>query len=69
MAGDPVSYRKLDGPSRGPDPPGVADALRRLSEGQSRTPTEADRPPPSLFPMTPAARAAIRASKKGWPTA
>lgn len=39
---------------------GMTDALRRLRLGRVGPPTEADRPPPSLFPMTRAARAAMR---------
>jgi hypothetical protein len=55
-----VSARKIDGPSRGPDPAGVADALRPLDEGRLGPPRDDDRPPPSVFPMTKAARAALQ---------
>jgi hypothetical protein len=54
-----------DGPTRGNDPPGVEDALRRLHEGRAGAPTEDDRPPVSTLPMTKAARAAIQLGKKG----
>jgi hypothetical protein len=49
-----------DGPQRGPNPPGLEDALRRLHEGRHGAPTETDRPPPSTFPMTKAARVALQ---------
>lgn len=55
---------KLDGPDTKPERPALADALRRLYEGRPGPPTEADVPPPSTFPMTPAARAALRLSRK-----
>jgi hypothetical protein len=56
---------RINGPSRGPDPPGLEDALRRLHEGRIGAPTETDRPPPSTFPMTKAARVALQLSKRG----
>jgi hypothetical protein len=37
--------------------PALTEA-RRAFKGRRGKPTEADRPPPPLFPMTPAARAA-----------
>lgn len=37
----------------------LEDALRRFHLAEHRRPTDADRPPPSLFPMTRAARAAL----------
>lgn len=43
---------------------GLTDALRRLREGRSGPPTDADRPPPSLFPSTPASRAAMRLKRQ-----
>lgn len=43
--------------------PGMTDALRRLHSGESRPPTPADAPPPSVFPMTPAAREALRLNR------
>lgn len=39
---------------------GLTVALRLLREGRRGKPNEFDRPPPSTFPMTPAARAARR---------
>lgn len=43
---------------------GLTDALRRLRNGRVGAPTEADRPPPSLFPITRAARAALRYARQ-----
>lgn len=40
--------------------PGLRDAIRRFHEGRRGPPTPADAPPPSVFPMTPAARLALR---------
>lgn len=48
--------------NRFPERPGMKQALMAL-KAQRRKPTEADRPPPSLFPMTPAAREARRLSR------
>jgi hypothetical protein len=42
---------------------GVMIAQQALKTARRGKPTEADRPPPSLFPMTPAARAAIQLRK------
>jgi hypothetical protein len=44
--------------------PALTEA-RKAAKGRRGKPSEADRPPPSLFPMTPAARAAkeMRARK------
>ena len=42
---------------------GLTDALRRLWNAESRPPTDDDRPPVSTFPMTPAAREALRLSR------
>lgn len=53
----------LEGPTRGSNPPGLEDALRRLHEGRPGPPSEDDRPPVSTFPLTRAARAALRLSK------
>lgn len=41
------------------DAPGIKAAIKGLKKGRRGRPTEADAPPPSLFPMTPAARAAL----------
>ena len=38
--------------------PGLEEAIRLRKEARTGPPTEADVPPLSLFPMTPAARAA-----------
>jgi hypothetical protein len=51
---------RIDGPQRGPDPPALADALRRLHEGRPGPPSPDDLPPVSTFPMTKAAREARR---------
>lgn len=40
--------------------PALSDALKRLREGRSGPARDEDRPPPSTFPMTPGARAALR---------
>ena len=53
----------LEGPTKGQNPPGLEDALRRLWEGRPGPATEADRPPLSIFPMTRAARVALRLSR------
>jgi hypothetical protein len=50
----------IDGPERRPTPPALLDAVRRLHLAARRPPTDDDRPPPSTFPMTAAARAALR---------
>lgn len=50
----------LDGAIDKDDAPGLKAALTNLHRAARRKPTEADRPPPSLFPMTPAARAAVQ---------
>lgn len=39
---------------------GMTDALQRLRSGRRGPVSDADRPPPSLFPSTPASRAALR---------
>lgn len=39
---------------------GMTDALRRLRSGRRGPAADDDRPPPSLFPSTPASRAALR---------
>jgi hypothetical protein len=44
---------------------GLKDATRNLHLAEKRAPTDADRPPPSLLPMTPAAREAVRLRKDG----
>lgn len=54
-----------EGPERRRTPAGLEDALRRLHEGTSRKPTDADRPPASTFAMTPAALAALRYRRGG----
>ena len=38
---------------------GLTAAIKLRDKAQRRKPTEADVPPPSTFPMTPAARAAL----------
>lgn len=48
----------LDGADSRPERPSIAAALRMVY-ARPGPPTENDRPPPSLFPMTPAARAAL----------
>jgi hypothetical protein len=35
-------------------------ALRFLEQAERRSPHDGDRPPPSVFPSTPASRAALR---------
>ncbi len=51
-----------------PDPkrehPGMAEALRMARELPARTPTEADAPPASAFPMTRGAREALRLTQE-----
>jgi len=53
----------IDGPTSGKNPPGLEDALARLYEGRPGPATDADRPPVSTFPITKAARVALRLSK------
>ena len=43
---------------------GLTEALRLLRQARGWPPTEADAPPPSTFPMTPAAREAKRMAKQ-----
>lgn len=43
---------------------GMNDALKRLRNGRSGPPTEDDRPPVSIFPITRAARAALRYARQ-----
>ncbi len=43
---------------------GLTDALRRLRSGRPGPPTDADRPPPSIFPITRAARAALNYTRQ-----
>lgn len=50
---------RLKGPIDGPSSAGLEDALRRLHLAEDRAPTDQDTPPPSTFPMTKAARAAL----------
>jgi hypothetical protein len=50
-------------PREPPEKGGLGDTLRALKEARRGPPTEADIPPPSSLPMTPAARAALRLSK------
>jgi hypothetical protein len=38
---------------------GLTQAVKALREREARKPTDDDRPSPSTFPMTPAARAAL----------
>lgn len=45
--------------------PGLTDALRRLAKAERRAPTEADAPPVSTFPSTPASREALRLDRGG----
>ena len=44
---------------------GLREAIRAYHLAARRAPTEADRPPPSLFPMTRGARAARRMARAG----
>jgi len=44
--------------------PSLHDALKRLHEGRRGPATDDDRPPISTFPITAAARAALRYSKE-----
>lgn len=56
---------RISGPLDGPaESKGLEDALKRLYLSARRKPTEADRPPPSIFPVTKAARAALRYTKE-----
>lgn len=50
-------------PGEAPSSSGVMVALNAVRNAQRRKPTEADRPPQSTFPMTPAARAAVQLGK------
>ena len=43
---------------------GLTDAIKRLRNGRPGPPTPADVPPPSVFPMTPAAREALRLNRQ-----
>jgi hypothetical protein len=52
----------LEGPDHRPERPALADA-RRMAILPRRKPTDADRPPPSTFPMTPAAKVALELSR------
>lgn len=45
------------------DRPALKQALTLHHNAERRKPTDSDRPPPSRFPMTPAARAAIELRK------
>lgn len=56
----------LDGPLRGTSAPGLEDALRRIHEGRPGPARDEDRPPVSTFPMTTAARVALRMSRGKW---
>jgi hypothetical protein len=44
--------------------PGLTAAIKLRAYADRRRPTEADRPPASVFPMTPAAREAKRLTKE-----
>ncbi len=55
---------RIDGPVSGPEHPDLESALRALHTAERRRPTESDAPPPSTFPMTPAARAALNYSRE-----
>lgn len=44
---------------------GLTQAVNALRDRVARRPTEQDAPPCSTFPMTPAAREALRLSKQG----
>lgn len=51
-----------------PDPRAETPALRealKMTTLRPGKPTEADRPKPSVFPMTPAARAALELKRAG----
>jgi len=53
-----------DGPLNGPaKSAGLEDALRRWHLAERRRPTDADRPPVSVLPMTAAAREALRLNR------
>jgi hypothetical protein len=54
---------ELKGGSRTPERPGMREALRALTLRKG-PPTEADRPPPSTLPLTPAAKEALRLKRK-----
>jgi hypothetical protein len=43
---------------------GLRDAIYRLHKTEVRAPTEQDIPPASTFPMTPAAREALRLNRE-----
>lgn len=58
-----------DRENRGAWSRGLTDALRLLERGRRGPATEADAPPPSLFPMTPAARQALRMWRQKAPSA
>ena len=58
-----LKIEPLPGPDERPERRALAEA-RRMAALPSRKPTEADRPPPSTFPMTSAARATPRAFAK-----
>jgi hypothetical protein len=51
----------LPGPDHRPEKPHLAHA-RQMAMLPARKPTEADRPPPSTLPMTPAAKVALEMS-------
>jgi hypothetical protein len=53
-----VKVEPLPGPDHRPEKRALAEA-RRMAALPSRKPTDADRPPPSTFPMTPAAKVAL----------
>lgn len=57
----------VEGPDRRPESSGLEQALRmaHADESKQRPPTEADAPPLSTFPVTRAARAALRYAR-GW---
>jgi hypothetical protein len=44
--------------------PGLTAAIKLRDKADSRPPTDSDRPPASVFPMTPAAREAKRLAKE-----
>lgn len=56
---------ELEGPERGLRE--VDRELRRRHDSEQRPPSDEDRPPVSVFPMTPGAREALRLSRTSWP--
>jgi hypothetical protein len=55
----------IPGPETRRTAPGLEHALALHHRAERRKPNERDRPPPSTFPMTAAARAALNGHKLG----